>query len=177
MLMLARGDETGIADLEAVMAADRAAILPGCSAAFRFYQGRNTDLAEQYAKRRREHSAWLERIKAEAATLSINTTLEPVDLDTHTIAIIAGTVHAAAPEIRSAYLARRKLDATFGVHDYVLVFEAKRFASASERSELIEMVAALPFPIQLVVFSLAPHTLSQFRSRFRQLGIAPLALR
>ena len=176
MLMLARGDETGIADLEAVMAADRAAIQPGCAAAFRFYQGRNTDLAEQYAKRWRQHSAWQERIKAEAASLSINATLEPVDLDAHTIARIAGTVHAAAPEIRSAYLARRTLDATFGGHDYVLVFEAKRFASASERSELLELVAAQPFPIQLVVFSLAPQALSQFRNRFRRLGIAPLAL-
>ena len=79
-LMLERGDETGIADLEHVMAEDRDAILPGCEAAWRFYQSRNADKARDYAQRGQQRANHLAAVRTECRLLLAPTPRSPLPL-------------------------------------------------------------------------------------------------
>jgi len=175
-LALERGDAAGIVDLEAVMETNHDAILPGCEAAWKFYTGRDADLAERYAQRWRDHTAWSERISTKKLELSFDTILSPADLDSETVAKIAALLDEHATGVGRVYLARRTLDAEHGVHDYVLAFETKRFTRAAKVAEMLQHIANLPYPIPLMVIHLEPRGRSRIRKWMEKLRIEPLRL-
>jgi len=176
-LLVERGDESGIADLEAVMAADRDAILPGCEAALQYYQDRDSALAERYRQRWLKHRSKLDDISAEKQHLSADAKLSHVDLEAGTVARIVALLREHGPEIKRAYLARRALDEELGVYDYILTLETGYFTGAGTIAAVIDRVAAPAYPVAMMIFHLEWRERGRFRRRMRDLRIEPLPLR
>jgi hypothetical protein len=176
MLRLQRDDAAGIADLEAVMAADPDAISPGCQAAWLFYQNRDPELAERYRRRWLDYSARRAAMDNEKQVLADDARLAPVDLDRATVATIAALVREHGPEVRRAYLVRRTLDAELDVHDYIVTLETALFTGAAAAQEIINRVAAPPYPVGMMIFHLDAQQRRRFHRRMRRLGIDPLPL-
>jgi hypothetical protein len=176
-LLLERGDDAGIADLEAVMAADRDAILPGCEAALQYYEERDSALAERYRQRWLKHRSKLDEISTEKQHLSADAKLSPVDLEAGTVAQIVALLREHGPEIKRAYLARRALDEELGVYDYILILETGYFTGASTIAAVIDRVAAPAYPVAMMIFHLERRERGRFRRRMRDLQIDPLPLR
>ena len=176
-LLLERGDDAGIADLEAVMAADRDAILPGCEAALQYYEERDSALAERYRQRWLKHRSKLDEISTEKQHLSADAKLSPVDLEAGTVARIVALLREHGPEIKRAYLARRALDEELGVYDYILTLETGYFTGASTIAAVIDRVAAPAYPVAMMIFHLERRERGRFHRRMRDVRIEPLPLR
>ena len=176
-LLLERGDDAGIADLEAVMAADRDAILPGCEAALQYYEERDSALAERYRQRWLKHRSKLDEISTKKQHLSAEAKLSPVDLEAGTVARIVALLREHGPEIKRAYLARRALDEELGVYDYILTLETGYFTGASTIAAVIDRVAAPAYPVAMMIFHLERRERGRFHRRMRDVRIEPLPLR
>jgi hypothetical protein len=176
-LLLGRGDEAGIADLEAVMAADRDAILPGCEAALLFYESRDSALAERYRQRWLKHKSRLDDINTKKQHLAMDAKLSSVDLEPDTVARIAALLREHGPEVKRAYLACRALDEELGVHDYILTLETGLFTGAKTVGAVIDRVAAPGYPVAMMIFHLDLRQRRRFAKRMRELRIEPLPLR
>jgi len=156
------------------MAADCDAILPGCNAAWRYWNTRDKGLAKQYMDRWQDRAAAIERIRTESSTLSEDALLAPADLDLETVAKITAILRNHGQGVSRAYLMRRTLDAKFGDFDYVLAFETDRFMRARKAPEILQRIAAQPFPISLMIFHLSKESHFGFRDRLARVGIEPL---
>jgi Zn-dependent protease with chaperone function len=176
-LLLERGNEAGIADLEAVMAADREAILPGCEAALQYYADRDSALAERYRQRWLKHRSKLDDISTEKQHLSPDAKLSAVDLEPGTVARIVALLREHGPEIKRAYLARRALDEELGVYDYILTLETGNFTGASTVTAVVDRVATPAYPVAMMIFHLDRRQRGRFHRRMRDLRIEPLPLR
>lgn len=176
-LLLERGDEAGIAELEKVMQLDEDAILAGCEAAWRFYRERAPDKAEQYAARWQARSDYADEIRTELASLPPNANLAPADLDEEALAAIRKILHEHGKYIRSVYLLQRILKADSKVHDYVLAFETRRFTLGNKGPAVIKRLAKLAFPEHMFIVHLGSQPYKRFRQSIRKMKLAPLQYR
>ncbi|MGE0384461.1 MAG: M48 family metallopeptidase, partial [Gammaproteobacteria bacterium] len=173
-LLLDRGQESGIADLEAVMAADEEAILPGCEAAWQFYQERAPEKAEDYRARWQARAGHVQRVRTELSTLTPAATLAPAQVTPEQLACIRRLVRANGRHIRRAWLVRRILASDPKLSDHVLLFETSRWTLGDKGDEVSGRLAALEFPLHLFIVNLGAKPFKPLRRQI--LGIEPLDL-
>ena len=173
--LLARGDEAGITDLERLMEKDAASILAACEHAWRYYQERAPEKAEQYRQRWLARSEYEERVEAESRKLDAEATLAPHDLSAETVEQVATLVRDHGRHIKRAWLLRRVFKADASLHDYVLAFELEGLAFGDKAQEAVHALAQQEFPVKCFVVYLGSKTYKPFRKRIQALGIAPLA--
>lgn len=174
--LLEHEDEAGIADLEAVMAADADSLLAGCEAAWRFYQARAPQEAEAYAERWRDRSRQLATVQAELSSLPPDAQLAPADLDAEAQVAIAKTVREHGKHVSAAYLLQRILKSDSSVHDYVLAVETSRFTLGDKGPAVVKRLAAQAYPVHLFIVHLGSEPYKAFRKSIKRLGVQPLGL-
>lgn len=177
-LLLERGDEGGVADLEAVMQLDASAILSGCEVAWRFYKPRDAEKTEQYAQRWQERSDYLNMINEELSSMPANANLAPADLDEKATAAIQKILQENRYYIRRAYLMRRILKSDSSVHDYVLAFEIRRstfFLTFGDKSkQVIEQLVQHEFPVKMYIVHLGSSPYTRFKKSIKKMKLPPL---
>lgn len=174
ILLLARKDEAGIADLERTMALDIDATLACCEAAWEFYRDSNEELAEQYRQRYLTRADLEQRVHTEFQTLPKNATLEAHQLDADTEAKIRQLIQDNNKHIRRAYLLRRILESDPTQHDYVIAFDTQYLTLGDKGEEVTKRLAKLEFPISAFIIHLGDPSFKAFRKRIKQLGCTPL---
>lgn len=175
--LLAREDEAGISDIDAVMTHDPEAILPGCEVAWRFYQTRDPRKAEYYAQRWRERSEYLARVRAELQTLPVDATLAPADLDEQTLNAIRDVLRTHGKYIRRVYVLRRILKSDANIHDYVLAFETGWFTFGDKGPAVVKRLVQQEFPLRTFIVHLGGEPYKRFRKSIKRLKLAPLEFR
>jgi hypothetical protein len=108
-LLLARGDERGIALLERVMARDADAVLPACRIAHDFYasEGR-LDEADRWRERASARATLLEAAERERDVITPKDRYHPAELDAETVATLIAQLDALRG-VKRAYLVRKEL--------------------------------------------------------------------
>lgn len=177
-LRLVRGDEAGIADLEAVMGRDDDAILPGCVLAYQFYAQTSPDKAEPYLRRWAERNAFLQRVRGELNTLGPTARLAAADLPAEVVARVTQMVRARRGRISRAYLVRRLIQSDTRQHAYVVAYEIKRpwWLARSAASAITSALAADEWPIPVHILFLGHRAVRGFRKQIKALGVTPLPL-
>jgi Zn-dependent protease with chaperone function len=176
-LLLLQDNESGIADLESVMAKDASAILAGCEAAWRFYQSRAPQKAEQYSQRWRERSDYIARVQAELQRLPADATLAPPELDEETLNAIRRILKEHGKHIRQAYIIRRLLKTDNNVSDYVLAFETSRFTLGEKGPDIVKRISRQEFPLHMFIVHLGTPPYKQFRKSIKRMKLEPLEFR
>jgi hypothetical protein len=174
-VLLGRGDVAGVAEIEAVMTADDAAVIPGCAMLEEFYAERDTVKADAYRQRREARNAALDRARARSHELAMDAILAPADLSPDDVANVTAVLQEHAKRISRAYLMRRTLDFEGDLHDHVLAFETRSNTSPAKAAELAEMLAA-QLPAGLAIVHLDDRLARRFRRQFRKSGVEPLPL-
>ncbi|HKB60003.1 MAG TPA: M48 family metallopeptidase [Gallionellaceae bacterium] len=177
LILLARSDEAGIADLERLMERDPEATLDACEAAWQYYRERDPERADQYRARWIARADHEEDVANELRTLPPDATLEPHNLDDAAVAQIREIVERYGKHVKRAYLLRRVLKADSALGDYVLAFETAGFRQAEKGQETVKALAAQKFPAATFLVPLASKTYKIFRYRIGDLGIEPLYVR
>lgn len=173
-LLLDRGDDAGIADLEHVMEQDPDAILPACERAWNFYCERDPERAEHFRQRWIERSDHEDRVREEFRSLPGNATIAVHGLDAKDADKIRNIVEESSQYIRCAYLVRRVLKADPTLHDYVLAIETSRFTLGDKGPVVIKRLAAQEFPVKTFIVHLGTDTYKGFRKDIKRLGIEPI---
>ncbi len=173
-ILLDRGDEAGIADLERLMEKDPEATLGACELAWRHYSEHAPEKAEQYRQRWLARSEYEDRVQAESRTLGADATLAPHDLDAETVEQIATIVRDHGRHVKQAWLMRRVFKADEGLHDHVLAFELSGYAGGEKGQETVHALAQQEFPVTCFVAHLGSKTYKPFRQRIAGQGIAPI---
>ena len=176
-LRLEMGDASGIDDLEAVMAQDSGAIIPGCEAAWRFYENQHNEQAaakaEAYAARWRERLAHDEAVRAELASLPPDPVLEPETSETLREAV-AEVLRGSPKHVRVAYLLRRVLTSDPAVSDHVLAFETSRLTFGEKGNETVKRLAAQEFPVPLFIVHLGSSSGKRLRGKIKAMNAEPV---
>lgn len=173
-LLLEKGDESGVVDLESVMQQDDESILAGCEAAWRFYQSSSSDKAEHYAKRWQERSNYLAKIRAELSSLPPDATLAEANLEHSALETIRQILQEHGKHVRTAYIMRRVLKADSSVSDYVLAFETKWFTLGDKGPETIKRLAQQPFPVHIFIVHLGSKPYKRFRKSIKRMKLLSL---
>jgi hypothetical protein len=125
-VLLAAGDQAGIAHLEASMEHAQDAIVPGCDFIANFLDARgDADAAARYRERRDAHQRKLDAIAEERDTLPIDIEYLPHGADAEHIAELAEDLRAM-PKVKQAWLLRRPLELSEAPL-YVLAVVRRRF--------------------------------------------------
>jgi hypothetical protein len=177
LLLLEKADAAGIADLENLMTKDVSATLAACEAAWRFYQERDSALAEQYRQRWITRSDYENRVNGEFRTLPADATLAAHDLNEETEEAIRKIVQTHGKYIRRAYLVRRVLKSDDKLHDYVLAFETGFFTLGDKSKKVIATLAKQEFPVRAFIVHLGSQPYKRFRNPIKRLKVEPLTLR
>lgn len=172
--LLNQDNETGIADLERVMALDESAILPACEAAWRYYRERDPDRAEQYRQRWQARSEHQDAVRAEFQSLPADATLAAHDLAAETQEEVRHIVQTYGKHIRRAYLLRRILKSDAQLHDYVLAFETSYLTLGDKGPEVVKRLSQQEFPVETFIVHLGSKPYQRFRKSIKQLGVTPL---
>lgn len=175
-LKLMADDESGIADIEAVMQADPDATLAGCETIWRWLNPRDPVRAELYRSRWEKRQAHLATVRQELDTLDPKCALGPHDLSPEQEAAIAAAIQPHAGRIATVYLLRRPIAADPRARAYVLAFEMTRRWLRSEDAliKLARSLAAEDYPVGLHVVPLGAKAFRPWRKRIRALGVAAL---
>lgn len=175
-LLLARNDEAGIPDLEAVMAADPDSTLNACEAAWSFYQGRGSEKAEAYAERWRRRSDLLAAVAAEMEAVRSDAEVAAADLPDEVLDMIAANVKAHRRHVRRAYVLKRfaKVDPSF--FDYILAVETRWIPFTKSGEALVTALAKEEYPFEIFIIHLGLWHYRRFRRQIKALGIEPLRL-
>jgi Zn-dependent protease with chaperone function len=173
-LLLQRGDEAGLADLERLMEKDHDAILASCEAAWRFCSERDPERAEQYRARWSARSDYEDQVNAEFRSLPSGADLAPHDLGEEQVRQIRSIVDEHGKRVKRAYLMRRILKADSRLHDYVLAFELGGVTLGDRSQETVHALAEQEFPVKCFVVYLGADNYKPFRKRIKKMGIAPL---
>ena len=177
LILLARCDEAGIADLERLMERDPEATRDACEAAWQYYRERDPERAEQYRARWIARADHEEEVADELRTLPADATLEPHNLDDAAVAQIREIVERYGKHVKRAYLLRRVLKADSAQGDYVLAFETAGLRQAEKGRETIKAMAAHKFPEATFLVPLASKNYKIFRYRIDELCIEPIYAR
>lgn len=173
-LLLDRGDESGMADLEKVMQSDDNAILPGCEAAWRFYRDRAPEKAAEYQARWQARSDYQERVAAELKSLSPKAKIAPAEIDAEAVNAIGAILDTHKKWIKRAYVFRRVLESDSEIRDYVLGFETRYFTFGDKGAKVSSGLATQTFPFPVFIVSLKNKPYNAFRKQIERLGIAPI---
>jgi Zn-dependent protease with chaperone function len=108
-LLLARGDEGGIALLERVMAKDADAVLPACRIAYNYYAGEGRlEEADRWRERASERNALLAAAQQEREVITDKDRYHPAELAPEVVAALVAQLDTLAG-VKRAYLARKEL--------------------------------------------------------------------
>lgn len=108
-LLLARGDDMGLRELEQAMQADASLVLTACQTAMDFLRGRGrNEEADAYKRRFAEFVEMLGDASEERASVSIDDELEPHGLPREVIWRLRERV--AEYDVAEAYLARKRVE-------------------------------------------------------------------
>lgn len=173
-VLLQKGDEAGIADLEAVMQEDSSAILPGCERAWRFYQGRDAEKAAAYAERWRARNAYEDAVQQESGHLPGDAMLAPADLPVESVEQIRRLVAEHGKDVGKVWLLRRIYRSDNDVHDYLIAFEQKFWTYSDKSRQIVQALVDKPFPLTLFIVPLRSPTYKGFRKKIKTLGVEPL---
>ena len=175
-LKLTADDESGIADIEAVMQADPDAIIAGCETIWRWLNPRDPVRAELYRARWEKRQAHLATMQQELDTLDPKCELGPHDLSPEQEAAIAAAIQPHAGRIATVYLLRRPIATDPRARAYVLAFEMTRRWLRSEDAliKLARTLAAENYPVGLHVVPIGAKAFRRWRKRIRALGVAAL---
>lgn len=173
VLLLEKGDEAGIGDLESVMQTDQDAILPACEAAWRYYLDRSPEKAEHYRMRWQERSDYVERVQAELKTLPPNAKIAPAALDEEALEDIRAVLHTQKKRVTRAYLFQRVLKSDPAVKDYVLAFETSLLTVGDKGPEVIKNLIDQQFPFPVFIVHLKTKPYNKFKKQIKRLKIAP----
>ena len=173
-LLLARGDEQGIEDLEFVMSKDADSIIPACEAAIDFYSGKNPEKVELYRQRWIERSEYLFEVKQEFSSLPANASLVAHDLDSEALSQIKALLEGSLKYVKKVYLLRRILKTDPGLFDYVLVFEASYWTFGDKSAEVLQRLSVLEFPFSAFIVNLKSASYKGFRKKVKHLGVLPI---
>jgi Zn-dependent protease with chaperone function len=169
ILLLERGDEAGIADLEFAMEKDKEAIPPGCEAAWHFYRTRDAEKTRAYAQRWQEGADLLARVQAERSSMSADAELAAVDLTPEAKSAVLQILLDHGQPVRRAYVVRRILKSDPSMLQYVLAFETDAGQSGSQ---VVKQLVQRSFPGNFFVVHLG--TYKSFRKKIEQLGVQPV---
>lgn len=172
-VLLERGEEAGIRDLETAMSQTPALTLSGCELAWQFFRERDPTQAAQYRVRWEARANYEQNVDLEFQSLPVDATLEASDLSAETEAEIRQILQAHGKGIRRAYLLRRILKTDASLHDYVLAFETGWFTLGSPAPAIIQRLAQQTFPLPMFVVHLGGDTYKVFRKSIQQLKIFP----
>lgn len=173
-LLLQRGEEAGINDIEFVMAKEADAILGGCELAWRFYESRNPELAADYLERWQKRSEHQQRVQSELKSLTADATLVRAELDDECMEAIRAILRRKGQNIRKAYVLRRILKADNSVGDYVLAFETSWFSIGDKGAVTVNQLAQEEFPERMFIVHLGSSAFKRFRKSIKRLGIEPM---
>ncbi|MCS6293508.1 MAG: M48 family metalloprotease, partial [Nitrospira sp.] len=120
-LLLAQDDQSGLLYLEKALAADREAVIPACQLASGYLerQGNHKESMRYRVKAQRQRQQLLDA-EAERSTIKPGDSFEPHGLAAAVIEGIAGQL-ASKPDVQTAYLVRKKVQALTGIPCYALV--------------------------------------------------------
>ncbi len=176
-LLLERGDDAGIADLESVMQQDEESILAACEAAWRYYQSHSPDKAEHYSLRWQERSNHLAAVNAELGSLPADAQLTEAGLDEETLESIRKILQLHGKHISKAYVMRRILKADSSMRDYVLAFETSWFTLGNKGPAVIKKLVQEDFPVHMFVVHLGSDPYKRFRKSIKKMKLPPLLFR
>lgn len=173
-LLLSRGEEAGIADLEFVMEKDNDAMLTGYELAWRFYLSRDAERAQHYLDKLQHRSEFVQKVQAELEKLPPDATLTAAELDTADLEAIRDILRRNDTHIRRAYVLRRVLTTDPSIKDYVLAFETGILTIGDKGPTVIEQLAKEDFPFRMFIVHLGTSPYKRFRKSIKRLGIEPL---
>ncbi|MES2364647.1 MAG: M48 family metalloprotease [Pseudomonadota bacterium] len=173
VLLLEKGDEAGMEDLESVMQKDQAAILPVCEAAWRYYLDRSPEKAEHYRTRWQERTGYVERVQAELATLPPNAKIAPAGVDETVLEDIRAVLRTQEEHVALAYLFQRVLESDPAVKDFVLGVEPSFLMMGDNGREVIKGLSEQQFPFPVFIVDLKHKPYNEFSKHIKRLNITP----
>jgi Zn-dependent protease with chaperone function len=178
--LLARGDEAGLRELDAAMAADPDCILSACELAAGFLaECGEREAAERYRSRANAHLDVLHAAGEERRDVGRGDSVRAHDLAAPIVDILAEQL-GGFPKVKRAYLARRVLAHLDDEYpSYVLGVEIKiplRRRTEAASARLVQRLAAeLEAPFEFFVVDLAHAT--RMRRRLRKLAQSEIVRR
>lgn len=173
ILLLEKGDEAGIGDLESVMQSDQDAILPACEAAWRYYLDRSPEKAEHYRVRWQERSDYVDSVQAELKTLPPDATIAPAVADEAALDDIRAVLRTHGKHVTRAFLFQRVLKSDPAVKDFVLGFETSLLTMGDKGPEVAKNLIDQPFPFPVFIVHLKTKPYNAFNKHIKRLKIAP----
>lgn len=173
-LRIQAGDDAGVADVEAAMAADADAILPGCELLWRHFLERDAERAASYASRWEERNDYLRRLEHENSNLPSDATLVAPDLPDEVMAEIASIVRSNSLYIKRIWLLKRIFNTDAAVSDHVLAFEVSPWSFGDNSGKVLERLVSKQFPMPMFVVSLRSDLYKGFRKKIKALKLAPI---
>jgi hypothetical protein len=175
-LLLGRGEERGIADLEAVMAVDPEATLAACRLAYAYWSERDEARAQPWLERWQARADMEQRRGEEMETLDpARCTLAPADeLGAEVFAGFADVLRGAPKGIKSAWLLRRVIAADPDARAWVLAFATTWTTGEKGRQKIVEYIAAQQVPVVVHIVPLGSPAFAKLRKQVKALGVAPL---
>jgi hypothetical protein len=174
-VLLERGNEGGIADLEAVMRLDADATLPACRLIVEFLMDRDEARAETYRQRWIERNDFEERRREELDTFEPNTAkLVASDLGEEAHAGFAAVLRDNAKGIKRAWLLRRLIDSDPEARAYVLAIETTMWTGDGGAQKIVATLAGIPMPEAVHIVPLSLSAFVKTRKQVKKLKLPPL---
>ena len=174
-LLLARGSDEGLDQLERAMASEPEAVLPACEVAYEYLvgQGRREE-AERYGVRAEVRMRQIEQAVEERSELDLETGLEPHELPAEVVSSLEGGL-AQHDDVARAYLARKRvrhLDDEDPLYVVAVVPSQRwrtlwREAGDEEPSLADRLDEALELPVSFSV--VVPHPRSDLEQRLQRI--------
>jgi len=174
-LLLARGSDEGLDQLERAMASEPEAVLPACEVAYEYLVGRGRrEEAERYGVRAEVCMRQIEQAVEERSELDLETGLEPHELPAEVVSSLEGGL-AQHDDVARAYLARKRvrhLDDEDPLYVVAVVPSQRwrtlwREAGDEEPSLADRLDEALELPVSFSV--VVPHPRSDLEQRLERI--------
>jgi len=176
-LLLAGGDEAGIADLEFVMQKDAGAREAGFELARRFFGSRDPGRAAAYRQRLLEHADWMARAQREKSGLPPSADLAAAELSPEAVESVKSILREHGQKVRQAYLLRRLLKVDTAAVQHVLAVEIDLAQAGGSEADTVKRLVGQSFPGPFFVVHLGARNFQPMRDTIKRLGIEPLSFR
>jgi Zn-dependent protease with chaperone function len=174
-VLLERGNEAGIADLEAVMRIDADATLSACRLIVEFLMDRDEARAESYRQRWIDRNAYEERLREELDTFDPKTAkLVASDLGEDAHAGFAAVLRDNPKGIKRAWLLRRLIGTDPEARAYVLAIETTMWTGEGGAQKIVSTLAGIPMPEAVHIVPLSLSAFVKTRKQIKKLKLAPL---
>lgn len=176
-LLLERGLEAGIEDLEQVMTVDPDSTLPACGAIYAFLASRDEQRANGFRDRWLARSGLEQKRQAELDSFDPETaTLAPADVAQDVLDGFAAVVRDHGKGVRRAFLLRRVIQADDSARAWVLAVETTWWAGNRGAKKTVGRLAEATFPLAVHIIPLSHSGFSRPREQVRSLGVQALAI-